>query len=250
MPELIKSDALILHAIRWHESSKIVTLYSREWGKIGVIARGALKPKSPFTGSIETLNFVRCTVSMKTGRDLQILTELDVADSYSGLRLKLERLPYALAITELLNLVLHEHEADAIFFDFTTTMLKNIETAENPDIIFWYFLLKFSSFLGFRPQLKHCHICHSEPSSGSVRFNLPQGTIFCADCASNTVGGMKLEHHHWQFLKHLQTYPYKKIQDFSFDNADGFNFTPLLLEYMNFHTEKNVVLKSLQLLIP
>ncbi len=249
MPELKKSDALILHSIRWHESSKIVTLYTREWGKIGVIARGALKPKSPFAGSIETLNHINCTLSMKSGRELQILTGLHVLDSFNGLRLKLDRLPYALAITELLNLVLHEHEADAVFFDFTSAMLKNIETAQNPEIVFWYFLLKFSSFLGFRPQLKQCHICHSEPSSGSVRFNLTQGAVYCADCVSNSAGGMKLKHRHWQFLKQLQTYPHKKIQDFSFENAAGFNFTPLLLEYMNFHTEKNVVLKSLQLLI-
>lgn len=249
MPKLIKSEALILHSIRWHESSKIVTLYAREWGKIGVIARGALKPKSPFAGSIETLNHVHCTISMKAGRELQILTELDVLDSYGGLRLKLERLPYALAVSELLNLVLDGHEADAVFFDFAATMIKNIETAPHPEIIFWYFLLKFSSFLGFRPQLKHCHICHSEPSSGSVSFNLSQGAVYCTDCVSHSAGGMKLKHEHWQFLKQLQTYPHKKIQNFSYENTAGFNFTPLLLEYMNFHTEKNVVLKSLQLLI-
>ena len=58
MAELIKSDAIILHSIRWQESSKIVTVYSREWGKIGLIARGALRPKSPFAGSLESLNYV------------------------------------------------------------------------------------------------------------------------------------------------------------------------------------------------
>lgn len=249
MPKLIKSDALILHSIRWHESSKIVTLYAREWGKIGVIARGALKPKSPFAGSIETLNQINCTISMKSGRELQILTELDVLNSFSGVRLDLDRLPYAMAISELLNQVLHDHEADAVFFDFTSAMLRNIESAHYPQIIFWYFLLKFSSFLGFRPQLNQCHSCHSAPSAGAVWFNLTQGAIFCADCVSNSAAGIKLDHAQWRFLTQLQTYPHKKIQDFSFDNVKNFNFTPLLLEYMNFHTEKNVVLKSLQLLL-
>ncbi|HHJ52190.1 MAG TPA: hypothetical protein ENJ89_03250, partial [Caldithrix abyssi] len=53
---LHKSNAIILSAIRWHDSSKIITLYAREWGKIKVIAKGALRRTSPFGGKLETLN--------------------------------------------------------------------------------------------------------------------------------------------------------------------------------------------------
>ncbi|HQU71220.1 MAG TPA: recombination protein O N-terminal domain-containing protein, partial [Calditrichia bacterium] len=55
MSEVLKTEALILGALRWRESSKIVHLYTRELGAVSVIAKGALRPKSPFRGALEAL---------------------------------------------------------------------------------------------------------------------------------------------------------------------------------------------------
>ncbi|MBD3223866.1 MAG: DNA repair protein RecO, partial [Caldithrix sp.] len=100
MSLLIKTKAIVLGSIRWQESSKIVTLFTRESGKIKVIARGALRNKSPFAGQLQTLNFGHAIFSEKTTRTLQILTAFDAEDNFNTLRLDLRRLPYALAILE------------------------------------------------------------------------------------------------------------------------------------------------------
>lgn len=249
MAEIIKSEALILRSIRWHESSKIMHIYSREWGRLGLIAKGALRPKSPFAGNLETLNYANCIVSYKAGRELQILTGIDVIDSFSQMRLNLDRQPYALAVLEVLDQVLEGHTADAVFFDFTIYILRTIEKSRKPEMVFWYFLLKLVSFLGFRPQLKQCHTCHTQIPSGILRFNFSDGAVFCNDCAANSSGGMKLENPDWQYLRTLQLYPHRKLSAFEDTEHSGFNFTPLLIEYLNFHTEKNLILKSLQLLL-
>lgn len=249
MAELIKSDAIILHSIRWQESSKIVTVYSREWGKIGLIARGALRPKSPFAGNLESLNYVQTIVATKPTRNLQILTGIDVLESFNALRLNLKQLPYALALIELLDQVLEEHEQDAVFFDFIITMIQSLEKSTQPEIIFWYFLLKFSSYLGFRPQLQKCHICNTTTANGYVKFNLPQGAVFCDDCSANSSGGVKLTCANWYFLKELQKHPHKKIHGFSVEHKSYFNYTSVLIDYLNLHLEKNISVRSLQLLV-
>ena len=249
MAQLIKSDAIILHSIRWQESSKIITVYSREWGKIGLIARGALRPKSTLAGLTESLNYVHCVVSNKAERNLQILTSIDVIDSFNHLRLEITRLPYALAIIELLNQVIEEHESNPVFFDFTIEMIQNIGKAKSPQIVFWYFLLKLSSFLGFRPQLQKCHVCENERLTKSIQFNLHLGTIYCQDCYANSAGGMKLTDSTWQFLRQLQTYPHKRILDLAENSGSKLNLTPMLIQYLNIHLDKDITAKSLQLLI-
>jgi len=249
MAELIKSDAIILHSIRWQESSKIVTVYSREWGKIGLIARGALRPKSPFAGSLESLNYVQTIVATKSSRNLQILTGIDVLESFNALHLNLKQLPYALALVELLDQVLEGHDPDTVFFDFIITMIQSLEKSLHPKIVFWYFLLKFSSYLGFRPQLQKCHMCNTTTAKGHIKFNLPQGAVFCDDCSANSSGGIKLTCPDWHFLKELQKHPYKKIAGFPIERKSNFNFTSVLIEYLNLHLDKNISVKSLQLLI-
>ncbi len=249
MAQQKKSDAIILHSIRWRESSKIVTIYSRDWGKIGVIAHGALKPKSPFAGNIETLNHIQCILAHKQDRNLQILTGIDVTDSFNALRLDLDKLPYALAISELLYLILEEQEGNPVFFDFTLTIIQSIAKSDRPDIVFWYFLLKFSSFLGFRPQLQKCHACDTENSNTPIRFDLYQGTVYCSDCSANSPGGMDLTHFDWNFLRHLQKHPHQKIHKFPLISDTILNFTPMLMQYLNIHLDKNITLKSLQLLV-
>ncbi len=248
MAEIIKSKALILHSIRWHESSKIVYIFSRKWGRMGLIAKGAIRPKSTFAGNLETLNYVECVISKKAGRELQILTGIDVLDSFNQLRLDLEKLPYALAVLEVLDKVIEGHSADTIFFDFTIHTLQMIEKINQAELVFWYFLLKLVSFLGFQPQLGQCHSCHTKNPSGTLRFHFNDGAVFCSDCAANSFGGMKLENQDWQYLRNLQAHPHKKLASFDQSIHSGYNFTPLLIEYLNHHTEKAINLKSLQLL--
>ena len=115
-------------------------------------------------------------------------------------------------------------------------------------MVFWYFLLKLVSYLGFRPQLRKCQICETEAPQGNLRFNFSHGAIICSDCAANSYGGMKLRNPDWQYLWKLQAHPHQKLDEFTGSRHSGYNFTPLLLEYLNFHIEKNLVLKSLQLL--
>ncbi len=203
MPEIKKSRALILNSIRWQESSKIVSLYSRESGKIKVIARGALRNKSPFSGKVEALNLVDVIVSTKSSRSLQILTEVDLVESFNQLHLQIDRFPYALAILEIINQVFDDEHPNDVFFDFTVNMINSIASAEKPEIVFYYFLLKLSSFLGFKPNFDQCKSCASKNFSGNVYFSIEQGAAYCADCAEGAHLSRKLKPWHLSFLQRL-----------------------------------------------
>ena len=58
MTKTIKTEALVIHGMRWSDTSKIIHLFTSEKGYIKLIARGAMKPKSPFRGVLENLNHI------------------------------------------------------------------------------------------------------------------------------------------------------------------------------------------------
>ncbi len=248
MAEILKSPCIILRSIRWQESSKIVTVYARDWGKTGIIAKGALRSKNPFAGKLESLNLAEIIISHKESRRLQILTDIRVHHSFNRLRLQPDHLAYGLAVLELLDYTLEEHQSDAVFFDFSAAMLRTMEQTNRPEVVFWYFILKLSSFLGFRPQLQTCASCMAEKSPANVTFNLSSGSIFCAACSSNSAGGVRLSDTEWQFLKRLQTFPHQKIAQFPEAFESSHHYTTLLLDYLNLHLESRLTLRSLELL--
>ncbi|MHB2147923.1 DNA repair protein RecO [Calditrichota bacterium LG25] len=248
MSELIKSKALVLQSIRWHETSKIVTLYTKELGLIKAIARGVYRKNSVLAGRLETLNLVQVVIAQKETRDLQIITSADLLDPFSELKADLKRLPYALAIMEMIQKVLQAGQKDEIFFDFLEQMIRSVSLARQPLIVFWYFLLKFSSYLGFKPDFSVCFFCHKKNFKQGAFFLLKKGGLVCMACADSSFQNLKLNENDISFLQRLQQYPYRRIHELTTDFGFSVDFTAMLLQYLNIHVGQRLKLESLNLI--
>jgi DNA repair protein RecO (recombination protein O) len=248
MSDLIKSQALVLHSIRWKESSKIVTLFTRDRGILKVIARGVYRKNSPFAGLLESLNLLEIVVSSRSTRSLQILTQADLIDPFNALRLDMDRLPYALALLELLDQTMAEDQGDALFFDFTVNILQAMQEGRQPVLILIYFLLKLTSYLGFKPNFGQCSVCATTSFSSHAFFSLEKGSVYCADCAAGASMVQKLSADQVQQLAGLQKYPHHKIAEFTSPVLTDPSFIAFLLEYLNFHMDKSITLQSLSMI--
>ncbi len=249
MPQIIKTKALILGSIRWKESSKIVSLFTADHGKIKVIARGALRKKNTFGGKLETLNYIEAIINEKKSRSLQILNDMDILDSFNSLRMQYEKLPYALTILEIIQQVFDENITDKIFFNFLVELIRAVEKSDNAQTVLWYFLLKLSSYLGFKPQLTKCALCKKTTFLQPVKLSVENGRLYCRECSVNTLLNITVTPQTLAILQNLQNYPYKKIADFTAPPNKNQNITDLLLKYLNFHLDKQLSIRSLQLLI-
>ncbi len=248
MQNQLKDKALVLHSIRWKESSKILTLFIRSKGVDKVIARSAYKPNHPFGGRLEALNLLEVVINQKQSRSLQILQEAEVLDGFPVLRKDLTRQPYALAILELIKQTLGEQHSDQIFFDFTVHIIKNLATADHPEILFIYYLLKLSSFLGFKPALHNCWECGKTDLQGTSYFSVEKGAIFCSGCGEGLELLSALHKDQLYFLQRLQTFPHKKIVDFPIPLPAGINYIALLTRFLGFHLEQPIHINALSLL--
>jgi DNA repair protein RecO (recombination protein O) len=248
MSQIIKTKALILSSIRWKDSSKIVTVFTANYGKMKVIAKGALRNKSIFAGKLESLNYVEIIINEKKSRTLQILTDIDLLDSFNNLRMQYDRLPYAITIMEIIQQIFEEEFNDELFFDFVIEMIRAIEKSEKAEVVLWYFLLKLSSYLGFKPQLSYCSLCETRTLSFPVKLSLENGSIFCSTCHSDSLLIERLNVVNLQLLQRLQTYHHKKINEFKVESTRN-GLTALLIRYLNFHLDKKITVNALKLLI-
>ena len=248
MPQLLKTTALVLESIRWHESSKIVTLYTREEGVLKVIARGALRNKSPFGGRLETLYFIQAVIAQKESRELQILTQVELLDPFEALRADLHRLPYALAVAELLKKVFEKGHPDTVFFDFVLVVLRALARGRQPRSVFIYFLLKFVSFLGFKPDLSRCRSCGRSDFPQGAFFVFKEGALLCPSCSADTALSVPLSEQAIYFLQILQKFNHRKVDTFFWPETLPAEVVSVLLRYLSFHLGREIVLQSLKLI--
>ena len=98
---MIKTEGIVLNEIRYKETSKILNIYTKELGKVTVMAQGAFRPKSSLMAS--TQSFTLSEFYLKKGRNFYYINNSDVLDSYYSIRENMERMIYGFYILELIE---------------------------------------------------------------------------------------------------------------------------------------------------
>jgi len=244
----VKSSAIVLKSIKWRDTSKIVTLFTRDVGKISVIAKGARQSKSNYQGILESINLLEVVIYLSANRKLQLLGQTTLENTFQKIREDYEKTGYAFVLLELTDIFFKEGSTDAIYFDFLIVLLSEIGKITDPRIVFWYFLLKLSSYLGFKPEFDHCSICGRSIMAEEVGFSVREGSIICKNCGSSQSSECHLSITARKSLSDLQNINYKNISTARISIDKNFAFTEFLLTYLRYHSDEKLNLSSLQLI--
>jgi DNA repair protein RecO (recombination protein O) len=243
----VKSSAIVLKSIDWSDTSKIVTLFTREEGKMSVIAKGARQSKSKYQGILESINLLEVVIYISENRKLQILGQISLENTFQKIRADYDKTGYAFTLLELTDIFFKEGSIDTIYFDFITALLSEIGIITDPRIVFWYFLIKLSSYLGFKPEFNYCSICNRSVESEEVVFSIQEGAVICKNCGSSSDFVWKLSVSARKSLSDLQKLQHKVISSRPISLDKRFPFTEFLLTYLRFHSDEKLDLLSLKL---
>lgn len=180
------SPAIVLRSVDFQESSRIVTLFTREWGKLAVMARGCRNPKSKFAGQLEAGNLIDVMVSLKPGRDVQTLTDSSYRHPTWSIRSDFGRLALSMAYLELCDQHLAEDGPMPDWFGFSEQMLIWLNHAPadiHPAYVFPYLQVRVVDFLGYGLQLEDGNPAWfriedgvlSDTSDSGMAFRLTEG---------------------------------------------------------------------------
>lgn len=182
---LYTANAIVLRRINFGETDRIVTLLTRERGKISAIAKGSRKPISRLAGPTEIMTYSR--MQLATGRNLDIITQIEVKESFPAIRSELRKIAHATYLMELVDRMTEEHERNANLFDTLLSALYLMERPNDPEKITHMFELQFMRILGYEPVLDRCVRCAGGSSATPVPadelyFSPSLGGIACREC--------------------------------------------------------------------
>ncbi|NQT35082.1 DNA repair protein RecO [bacterium] len=180
-----KDAALVIRTIRHGESSRIATLFTRNHGKVAVIAKGARRAKSGSTGVIEIPNLVEAVIYFKASRSVQTLGQASIIRSFPAIKRDLVLTGYASAVLELMNLSFTDAEPNPEILDTAIETLDSLETCSgSPRVNLWMFQLALFRAIGFNLDPYGCPVCGREKAMVGTRnmFWLDSGAICCSNC--------------------------------------------------------------------
>ena len=181
---IYKTDGIILKQIPFLEKDRIITIYSQEYGKLRLIAKGIISPKSKFGGSLETLNSVSLSIIKRNSIDL--ITESYTNVTYLNIRNNLKLLSKSMYWIELIDSLTVENEPVKNMFPLTEFTLNLINENNCNDLCLRYLELKLIIISGYSPEFFECTYCRNKLEPTDHFFSFNDGGIFCGKCKINS----------------------------------------------------------------
>jgi len=203
-----KALALVLRTTDWSETSRIATLWTREFGKVRALAKGGRRLKSNFETALDLLTLCSIIFLRKSSGSLDLLTEARVVERFPRLRTDLPALYAGYYVAELLSDWTEDYDPHPVLFDEALETLRALGTPETPTgprlARFEVVLLRE---LGYSPALEVCAACgeaQAGPAAGGgLAFSPAAGGVLCPACQPRHRDRRPLSSEAWQALRAL-----------------------------------------------
>ena len=244
MSEIVKTDAIVLKGMKYRETSKIITFYTRRFGKVKGIAKGVRQAKNKFGSSLEPLSHVSLVIYKKDHQELHLVSQCDIIQSFKHLSDDLEKMSVALSMIELVDKISHDEEQNEPLFDLLLSMLVVTNgSLKNVKNLFYVFEIRLAGLLGFRPQFDVCANCtraviDQKPVQKTMYFHFAKGGPLCVSCSD--IRGLKsrIEISSLRILKAFsRRASLESLTNIELKKDSGVEIAQLLQSYLRFHVE-------------
>lgn len=178
-----KSLAIVIRVVEFSETSCVVTLFTRDFGKIGALAKGARRPKSPFEAALDLLSICRVVFIRKSSDALDLLTEAHLERRFRAASRDLTRLYAGFYVLELLREMTDEGDPHPDLFDAAIETLVELDGVGDVASVVLQFEMRLLRILGHLPTWSACAGCGQEAVEGPrVAFGPLVGGVLCGRC--------------------------------------------------------------------
>ena len=238
---IVKTEAVVLKAIRYRETSKIVTFYTEKFGKLKGMVKGAVAPKSKFGAALEPMSYVSLVLYKKENRDLHLVSQCDLVKLLPRLHSNLEKIAAGLTVVELINAAMHNEETNEPAFLLLLGILSELDRAtKNVENVLYYFRLHLLDLMGFRPNFQTCVRCRKRllktlSDQATVSFDAFRGGLLCSPCSQGFSRRLRLS---IQTIKTIQEFfriPLTKVTTVEVSEVSKKEMDEVLRTYARYH---------------
>ena len=197
----IRSLGIVLREADYKDYDKMLTIFTRDFGKLSAIARGARKQGSPLLACSDV--FCCADYSFYRTKDHASISQAQTVSSFFNIRSDIDALTAASIFADVCDKTAMEGEANARLFALLASALYSLDGGCDPCSVLVFFAFKALDILGFRPHMNSCVSCGA-PAADKV--NIALGGAVCENCE-----GERISHYSFEQIKHIFTVASKNM---------------------------------------
>jgi DNA repair protein RecO (recombination protein O) len=230
----VKTRGIILHTIRYRETSLIVKVYTEEMGLASFLVSGVRTSKVRFSGSLfQPLSLVELVASGGSGKNLHRITDISPSPPLAELNGHVIKSSIALFLAEVIYRSIREEESNRALFEFLHNGIQILDVSrDNVSRFHLFFLAQLTRYTGFYP--------HGNCDVGISYFDLQEG-IFCNNPPPHP---LYMETHMASLLNKLLRCTFDSFHLLSLTNAEARLLLEALVTYYELHHTHGQVIRS------
>jgi len=231
---LLKTEAIVLKNNLIGETDKIATLFTKSYGKLQAVAKGARRSKSRFVNAIRP--FIVANYVIFEGQNYYYIDQWELIEAYKNIEKDLVKFSVASYIAETINKILEENQKSERLYLFLKHSLKAVDELQiDPLIFISSYNLKLVSLLGYMPQLDNCVVCGK--GENLKYFSNSCGGAVCINCKNKCFDAKPLHGVTLKAIKYFLKGDYDKLQNIKVSGVIKEEVDKIITAYMKEHLE-------------
>ncbi len=228
----------------------MVTLFSRQAGKVKAVAKGVGKPKSKMSGTVELFNLIECLLYKKENADLGTMGDAAVLDDYHHIPADTRKFGFGSAWCEILQKTSHPDQPRPETFELTALFFKTLDLSEpgNAGLLFWSALFKMLAIEGYAPRLEKCLSCGKKKKDAKLMISLGRGGLICAGCIEEDEDAIPVSQSAFDILGAMGAGGFEDIAEMEVSPRIGREAAEVILSFASYHLGLPRNLKSFKFL--
>jgi len=234
-----KTDGIILRRYPLRETSLLLILYTKDFGKVKGVIKGIRGPRAQFGSFPEILTLNRIVFYEGKKRDFFYISQCDLIDLFGNIRSDLVRTGYASYIIELTEAVAPFNDKNEDLFTLLFNSLKLLCTSGSAKRVARIFEIKLLLILGLMPAMNSCIQCGKKPEPG-VKFSVKLGGLICKGCSANDKAALEVLPGTINFIAHIEKSSYKRASMIKVSKKVGEEVENILRRFLDVHIDRRL----------
>lgn len=175
------TEGIVLKITDYGETSQVVTAFTRDYGRLSGIAKGAKRLHKGVPRALDMLNRMELVFLRKPPGQLHVFTDWTVVENFLRLRQNLDTLYNGLLVAELLLDLTEESTESIELYALALDTLRLLGAGGDSFVVISHFEVKLLTLLGYMPEVTKCVVCGGALAA-KARFSPREGGALCTAC--------------------------------------------------------------------
>lgn len=240
-----KTSGIVIKRMNFGEADRILTIFTRRFGKIKAIAKGVRKIKSKLAGNLEP--FMLLDLQLHEGKTFYIVTGSIIQKEFPLIHTDLKKISKAFYAGELIDKFMRENQKAPEIFQIFSDVLLAIE--KDRSFLMRIFELRVIEASGFKPELYNCIHCKEKLKEGENFWDNIEGGVICSDCQGKNHHSKKISNTLIKIFRLIDQGQFETLQKLKLNSSVEREADEILSEYVQSILERELKSKRFMKLV-